>query len=110
MQNIAKGSINDVKKSPMKIFEKSEELKQGIYIINKNNVADVMVSQKIYESLLNRLEELEEKVCEAETARRIAVYEKKEEQGTYSLDEMGIDLSDIEYDENDGWEQSMYEV
>src|SRR5690625_7916821 len=107
MQNIAKGSITDVKKSPMKIFEKSEELKQGIYIINKNNVAGVMVSQKIYESLLNRLEELEEKVCEAEAARRIAMYEKREKPVTYSLDEMGIDLSDVEYDETDGWAQSL---
>lgn len=104
MQNIAKGSITDVKKSPVKIFQKSEELKQGIYIINKNDVAGVMVTQEIYENLLNRLEELEEKIFEAEAARRIAMHEKKEKLETHPLDEVGIDLSNVEYNENDGWE------
>lgn len=104
MQNIAKGSITDVKKSPMDIFKKSEELKQGVYILNRNDVAGVMLNQKLYEALLNQIEELEEKAFEAEAGRRIAIYDSQDNPKTYTSEDLGIDLSDVEYDENDDWE------
>lgn len=104
IQNIAKGSIIDVKKSPMEILKKSKELKQGIYILNRNDVAGVMVNQEQYESLLNRIEELEERAFETEAARRLAVHDAQETPKNYSLKELNIDLSDVEYDEKDGWE------
>lgn len=104
MRDIAKGSITDVKKSPMSIFKKSEELKQAIYILNRNDVAGVVLSQDIYEQLLKRVEELEEQAFEAEAARRIAIHDAHETPEIYTGEEIGIDLSDVEYDPNDGWE------
>lgn len=104
LQNIAKGSITDVKKSPMDIFKKSEELKQGIYILNRNDVAGVVLSKELYEHLLTQIEELEDRAIEAEAARRITLHDSIEQPKTYSLEDMGIDLSNIEYDDNDGWE------
>ncbi len=104
IQDIAKGSITDVKKSPMSIFKKSEELKQAIYILNRNDVAGVVLSQDIYEQLLKRVEELEEQAFEAEAARRIAIHDAQETPEIYTGEEIGIDLSDVEYDPNDGWE------
>lgn len=107
MRGIAKGSITDVKKSPMTIFEKSKELKQGVYILNRNDVAGVMLNQELYESLLNEIEELETKNFEAEAARRIALYDSQKEVEKYSLEEvMGEELANMEFDpnEDDGWE------
>lgn len=104
LQNIAKGSITDVKKSPMDIFKKSEELKQGIYILNRNDVAGVVLSKELYEHLLNQIEELEDRTVEAEAARRITLHDSIEQPKTYSLEDMRIDLSTTEYDDNDGWE------
>lgn len=103
-QGIARASITDVKKSPMSIFKKSEELKQAIYILNRNDVAGVVLSQDIYEQLLKRVEELEEQAFEAEAARRIAIHDAQETPEIYTGEEIGIDLSDVEYDPNDGWE------
>jgi vacuolar-type H+-ATPase subunit F/Vma7 len=104
VQSIAKVSISDVKKSPLGIFEKSEELKQAIYILKGNDVAGVVLSQDIYEQLLKRIEELEEQIFEAEAARRIAIHDAQETPEVYTGEEIGIDLSDVEYDPNDGWE------
>lgn len=107
LQNIAKGSITDVKKSPMDVFKKSEELNQGIYILNRNDVAGVMLSKDFYEQLLTRIEELEEVAFETEAARRIATHDAQENPITYTLEEvMGKDLADMEFDpdEDDGWE------
>jgi len=104
VQNIAKASIIDVKKSPLDVFEKSEELKQAIYILNRNDVAGVVLSQDIYEQLLKRIEELEEQIFEVEAARRIAIHDDQEPPEIYTDEEIGINLSAVEYDPNDGWE------
>lgn len=91
----------------MDVFEKSEELKQGIYILNRNDVAGVVLSKEVYEGLLSQIEELEEKTCEAEVARRIAIQNSQENPVTFTVEEvMGEELANTKYDpdEADGWE------
>ena len=107
IQNIPKGSITDVKKSPMDIFKKSKEVNQGVYILNRNDVAGVMLDKELYEDLLVKIEELTDKLFEAEAARRIALYDSREHPVTYSLEEvMGEKLANMTFDadEDDGWE------
>lgn len=45
-----------------------------------------------------------EEVIETEALRRIILDDSQEKPKTYSLKELAIDLSEVEYDENDGWE------
>ena len=99
MSGIPKGSISDVKKSPMDVFKMSAELSQGIYILNRNDIAGVVLDKNLYEAMAERIEALEEMVLEAEAYRRIQNYDSNKETKTYSLDELGIDLSDVEISE-----------
>ncbi|SJN25029.1 hypothetical protein FM115_03200 [Marinilactibacillus psychrotolerans 42ea] len=107
IRNIPKGSISDVKKSPMDIFKKSEELKQGVYILNRDNVAGVMISKQQYEGLLDLIEELEEKVLETKVAERLARYDTQDSPETYTVEEVfGKTLMEMQFDpdEEDEWE------
>lgn len=45
-----------------------------------------------------------EEVIETEALKRIILDDSQEKPKTYSLKELAIDLSEVEYDENDGWE------
>lgn len=107
IRDIPKGSISDVKRSPMDIFKKSEELKQGVYILNRDNVAGVMLSKEQYEHLIYLIDELEEKLLDIEVAKRIAKHDAQENPVTYTTEEvMGEELANMIFDpdEDDGWE------
>jgi len=104
MGDIAKGSITDVKNSPMDVFKLSGELKQAVYILNRNNVAGVVLDKDLYEKMAQTIEELEEKLHDAEVFKRIQKHDAQENPVTYSLEEAGIDLSNVDYSEDDGWE------
>lgn len=51
-------SITEVKKSPMSVFKQAEEAETGVYIFNREKVAGVMLTQELYEGLLEELEQL----------------------------------------------------
>lgn len=97
-------SINDLKKVTMEVFRVSEELKQGVYIFNRDKVAGVVVSQEEYEGLHQLIEELESKLLYSETVKRLEEFEKNP--GTYSDDEVRGKRSKVNlYDaDTDEWE------
>lgn len=99
-------SVSDVKKAPMKIFKESTESEQGVYILNRNDVAGVMLNQSLYENLLADNDELEEKVLDLEAALRVAKIDQQKNPVMYSDKEVRGDVADLEnlVDENDGWE------
>lgn len=94
-------SISDVKNSPMKIFEQANITNNGVYIFNRNSVAGVMITQEQYEGLNAEIDALYDKIDEMVVKERLADTNVK----TYSVEEVtGINLDDVEFDENDGWE------
>lgn len=106
IRDIPKGSISDVKKSPMDIFKKAEELEQGVYILNRDNVAGVMLTQQHYEALIQKIDELEEELLDYEVSRRLKAQNVQKDAKTFSLEDvMGKELAEAEYAPDDnGWE------
>ncbi|MCG1010918.1 hypothetical protein J4760_12890 [Salinicoccus sp. ID82-1] len=94
-------SISDVKKSPMTIFEEAKERNNGVYIFNRDKVAGVVLTQDQYESMNSEIEALYDRIDELIVKERLQDKNIK----TYSVEEVtGINLDDIELDDNDGWE------
>jgi|TARA_B100000809_G_C15105352_1_gene518526 PHD/YefM family antitoxin component YafN of YafNO toxin-antitoxin module len=94
-------SISDVKKSPMTIFKEAEERNNGVYIFNRDKVAGVVLTQEQYENMNNEIEALYDRIDELIVKERLKDTNVK----TYSVEEAtGINLDNIELDENDGWE------
>lgn len=104
IRGIPKSSITDIKKAPMNVFKVSEELKQGVYIFNRDKVAGVVVSQEEYEGLHQLVEELESQLLYAETIKRLEEFEK--EPVTFSDEEVRGDRAKVNhYDpDDDEWE------
>lgn len=100
--NVPHTSVSKVKSNPTEIFKQAEEEKTGVYVLNRNNVAGVMVSAEQYESLIYRIERLEEENLDLIAASRLQDTNVK----TYTDEEVRGDLAsgDITIDENDGWE------
>lgn len=106
IRDIPKGSISDVKKSPMDIFKKAEELEQGVYILNRDNVAGVMLTQQHYEALIQKIDDLEEELLDYEVSLRLKAQDAQKDVRTFSLEDvMGKELAEAEYDPDDnGWD------
>jgi len=104
IKGIPKSSIAAVKKAPMDVFKISKELQQGVYIINRDKVVGVIVSQEEYEGLYHLIEELEGKVLYADTITRLEEFEK--DPVTYSDKEVRGERSNVNlYDSTDDeWE------
>lgn len=51
-------SITEVKKSPMDVFDQAREAATGVYIFNREKIAGVMLTQELYEGLIQELDEL----------------------------------------------------
>jgi len=95
-------NVSDVKKSPGEIFARAEKANSGVYIFNRGTVAGVMLTREQYESLNNQLEELTDKLFDAEISRRLALGDVE----TFTDDEVRGTGSHLltEIDPNDGWE------
>lgn len=63
----------------------------------------MVVNKERYESLLDQLEDLEDKLLYARAAERIQQMKENPDYKTLSSEEVGIDLSDVEFDKDDGW-------
>ena len=92
----------------MSIFKEADETNNGVYLFNRGSVAGVMLTQEQYESVNEEIEKLNveievlyDQIDELVVKERIADTNVK----TYSVEETtGVNLDDIEFDENDGWE------
>ena len=85
----------------MTIFKEAEERNNGVYIFNRDKVAGVVLTQEQYENMNNEIEALYDRIDELIVKERLKDTNVK----TYSVEEAtGINLDDIELDENDGWE------
>ncbi|WP_020007427.1 hypothetical protein [Salinicoccus albus] len=94
-------SISDMKKAPMDAFNTARESNNGVYILNRNQPVGVALTPQQYEALNSEIEALYDRIDELIVKERLA----KENVKTYSVKEAtGVDLSEIEFDKNDGWE------
>ncbi|MEZ2459038.1 hypothetical protein ACBR55_10705 [Salinicoccus roseus] len=94
-------SISDIKKSPMTIFEEAKARNNGVYIFNRDKVAGVVLTQEQYENMNSEIEALYDRIDELIVKERLQDKNPK----TYSVEAVtGINLDDIELDDNDGWE------
>lgn len=106
--NVPHKSISDVKQSPMSIFKEADETNNSVYIFNRGSVAGVMLTQEQYESINEEIEALNEEI-EAlyDQVDELIVKERlaDPDRGSIPVNEViGMNLDDIEFDENDGWE------
>ncbi|HJE19401.1 MAG TPA: hypothetical protein K8V35_03500 [Aliicoccus persicus] len=94
-------SISEVKRSPMSAFKEAAASDNAVYILNRNEVAGVMLTQEQYEGLNAEIDKLYERIDEMIIKSRLEDKNTK----TYSVKEVtGVSLDDIKYDEDDGWE------
>ncbi|SDN63436.1 hypothetical protein [Alkalicoccus daliensis] len=95
-------SISDVKRSPMKAFQKADQEAAGVYVFNREKIAGVMLTQKQYESLNRELEDLYDQMADLMAEKRLL----SENVSTFSDAEVrgAIAEEHPEVDEEDGWE------
>ena len=94
-------SVSEVKKSPGEVFSRAEKANNGVYVFNHGVVAGVMLTQHQYETLNNQLDELTDKLHDAEVSRRLALSDVE----TFTDAEVrGLRQHlPTEIDPNDGW-------
>ncbi|WP_411843753.1 hypothetical protein [Salinicoccus sp. HZC-1] len=101
IMNVPMKSVSDIKRSPMRIFERAKESNNGIYILNRNQVVGVVLTRNQYESIYNEMESLYDKIDELTVRERLADNNRE----TIPVnDVISFDLNDVKADENDGWE------
>jgi PHD/YefM family antitoxin component YafN of YafNO toxin-antitoxin module len=100
--NVPTASLTDVKKSPTRIFNLAAERQNAVYVFNRGSVAGVLLTQEQFEGFIRHIEELEDRLLEAEAARRLADTSVR----TYTDDEVrgNRSTSSPEQDADDGWE------
>lgn len=94
--------ISDVKRSPMDVFKKAADEDKGVYIFNRKDIAGVMLTQKQYESFIEEVDALYDRITELTAEKRllaknIAVYSDLDVRGSIA-NELPV------IDESDGWE------
>lgn len=96
-------SISDFKKNPGTLFKEAEDQGTGVYVLNRNTPAGIVMSVKDYEAMVKKLDQLEDLLVEKNAASRLA-----NDSGEYYSDEevRGKNKANasVEIDENDGWE------
>jgi len=108
-------SISDLKKSPKKLFDESNNTKKGIFVFNRNKPEGVILSLNHYKSLIKKnedlqseLDQLNEKLLDFETdkeALRRIKEQKRNPQRLFTEEEvLGHQLDNVKLDDNDGWE------
>jgi hypothetical protein len=100
--DVPTASITDVKKSPARVFDLAAEEQNAVYVFNRGSVSGVMLTQGQFEGFVRRIEELEDRLLDAEVARRLADTSAR----TYTDTEVRGDRSATiaPLDADDGWE------
>jgi PHD/YefM family antitoxin component YafN of YafNO toxin-antitoxin module len=100
--DVPTASITDVKKSPGAVFDLAADANNAVYVFNRGTVSGVMLTKEQYESLNRQIEDLEDRLIEAETARRLSLTDVK----TYSDASVRGKAATITpvLDDSDGWE------
>ena len=94
-------SITEVKRSPMAVFERSEETENGVYVLSHGTVAGVMLTREQYEGLVHQIDELEEELILQEAAFRL----RDGSVPRYSDEEVrNATARATPFSEDDGWE------
>ncbi len=94
-------SITEVKRSPIAVFERSQESGNGVYVLSHGTVSGVMLTREQYEHLVHQVEELEEALVLQEAAYRL----REEPLARYTDDEVRSPASRAtQFSEEDGWE------
>ena len=100
--DIPTASISEVKKSPDSVFRKAAESKNAVYVFNRGDVSGVMMTREQYESLNKELEELEDRLFDAQVALRLSARDVKRYPDS-SVRHAAAKVAPV-LDENDGWE------
>ena len=100
--SVPTASITEVKKSPDTVFALAADANNAVYVFNRGTVSGIMMTQEQFESLNRQIEELEDRVLDAEVARRLSDGGIK----TYSDASVrgAAAKAAAVLDENDGWE------
>ncbi|MDR1083018.1 MAG: type II toxin-antitoxin system Phd/YefM family antitoxin [Coriobacteriales bacterium] len=100
--NVPTASVTEVKKSPARIFDLAAERENAVYVFNRGSVSGVMLTQEQFEGFIRHIEELEDRLIDAEAARRLADTSVK----TYTDAEVRGERSalSLPLDADDGWE------
>lgn len=94
-------SITDIKKSPMGIFNEAKKSNNGVYILNNNKTVGVALTVEQYKTMNDKIESLYDRIEELVLKERL----QDKNRGSIPVnDVIGMDIDDIEFDENDGWE------
>lgn len=94
-------SISEVKRSPIAVFERSEEAENGVYVLSHGKIAGVMLTREQYESLVRQIDELEEQLILQEAALRL----RDDSVQRYRDEEVrDADSRAVPFSEDDGWE------
>ena len=92
-------TIGALKKSPMDIIRMAEERENGVYILNRNRSVGVVMTAAQYDSLIRKIEQMEEEIT---VLPRLAAENKllsdEEVRGDQAREAV------VETGEDDGWE------
>jgi hypothetical protein len=100
--DVPTASVTEVKKSPTRVFNLAAEKENAVYVFNRGSVSGVMLTQEQFEGFIQHIEELEDRLIDAETARRLAdtstrTYTDAEVRGNRATSTPHLDA-------DDGWE------
>ncbi|GAQ02441.1 type II toxin-antitoxin system Phd/YefM family antitoxin [Companilactobacillus pabuli] len=108
-------SISDLKKSPQKLFDQSNNTNEGIFVFNRNKPEGVLLSLKHYDDLIKENRILREKLDKAyeklldekmniESEKRIKDHLNNHTKMISEDEVLGDGLKNIKIDDEDGWE------
>lgn len=99
-------NMTNLKKSPAQVIKKAEQAKNGVYVFNRDTPAAVILAPQDYEKLIHEIDELKDKLLDAEVEKTAIERVKNGSGKVYSEEEVlgpnGLD--DVELDKDDGWE------
>lgn len=100
--DIPTSSISEVKRSPMKVFQKADKEAAGVYVFNREKIAGVMLTQKQYETLNKEVDDLYDQIADLIAEKRLL----NEKAATFTDSEVrGSIANEVPtIDEEDGWE------
>jgi 3-methyladenine DNA glycosylase AlkD len=100
--DVPTASITEVKKSPAKIFTLAAEKENAVYVFNRGSVSGVMLTQEQFEGFVQHIEELEDRLIDAEVARRLTDVSVKTYRDAEVRGERFAMIPSLDTD--DGWE------
>lgn len=74
------------------------------FILSHNKPEAVLLSNEAYENLISEYNKHEQQVLEYEVSKRIEKHDSQSTPKTYTSADLGINLTNVDWSENDGWE------